>query len=399
MTKQKLQIGLIVLIAFLGTFQPFGLDPYLPNIQPIADDFGVSGELIQLTLSAYTLGIAAGVLVAGPLSDAVGRRRPALVALLAFSAASFMTAFASSIEWFFAGRTLQGFFASALLVVGAAMMRDLYTGLLLVRAVGRQMLVQSTSWFIGPFLGSAILYISDFRGLGIGLGIFALPIFVLVWRSLPDTMPLETRQKNTLSELFARFANVFKDRSFNGFVVIQVCINVALFSYLSVAPFVYDGRYGIESNQVGIFLAINSMAAYLGTQIGARLSLKLQPQWVLLLALCVGGFAGIAQMATAQFDWGFVAFTSFIALFTFGFGMSTTPIYALSMVPHPHEAGTAQAMMGMAGMVATSAAGPLYVAVDHMSSIGIGAIMLGFMIVAVIALFAVVQPSKLKVMT
>jgi DHA1 family bicyclomycin/chloramphenicol resistance-like MFS transporter len=93
MTQTKLRSGLILLIGALGMFQPLSLDPYMPNIGPIARDLNFQASLIAQNLTFLTLGVSVGLVIAGPLSDAIGRRRPVLFALAGFALASFATTF------------------------------------------------------------------------------------------------------------------------------------------------------------------------------------------------------------------------------------------------------------------------------------------------------------------
>jgi DHA1 family bicyclomycin/chloramphenicol resistance-like MFS transporter len=398
MTQTKLRTGLILLIGALGVLQPFSLDPYLANIGFIAEDLKVSNALIAQNLTALTLGVAVGLAVAGPLSDAIGRRRPVLMALTGYIMAAILASTATSVEVFFTGRVLQGFFAACAAIVANAMLRDLYEGLLLIKAMGRSMLLMASSWFIGPIFGSYLQSFTDWRGLGFILATLAAFLLVLIYFKLPDTMSLEARTKSTAKQVAKRFVNLLKDRVFLGVVFIQITINVSLFAYLSVAPFVYDTAYNVTPADVGIFLSINSVGAYLGSQIGAKLSQVIKPQYALLVSLVIGSTAGLGLVFTATMNLGFIAFTSIMAIFTLGFGISSTPVLGLAMAAHPEEAGTAAGLVLVAGTIATTVAGAYYAILDKTSSIGIGITQFAAMGIGIIILFAVVRPKELEIM-
>jgi DHA1 family bicyclomycin/chloramphenicol resistance-like MFS transporter len=398
MTETKLRTGLILLIGALGVLQPFSLDPYLANISFIAKDLNVAQTLIAQNLTALTLGISLGTVVAGPMSDAIGRRRPILFALVGYIGAAILASSANTVEVFFAGRILQGFFAAAAAVIANAMLRDMYEGMLLIKAVGRSMLLMATSWFIGPIFGSYLQSFTNWRGLGYILATLAATLLVIIFIKLPDTMTRDQRTKTTAREVASRFLYLLKDRVFLGLIFVQSCISVSLFCYLSVSPFVYGTTYGINPAQVGIFLSINSVGAYLGSQLGTKLSQKIKPQWALLIALAIGVIAGAILIFTATMNLGFIFFTSALALFTLGFGTSVTPLLGLAMASHPNEAGTAAAVIAVSGTVATTIAGAYYAILDHTSAIGIGFTQFGFMTLGIIILFTVVRPNKLEVM-
>jgi DHA1 family bicyclomycin/chloramphenicol resistance-like MFS transporter len=332
MTETKLRTGLILLIGALGVLQPFSLDPYLANISFIAKDLNVAETLIAQNLTALTLGISVGTVIAGPMSDAIGRKKPIIFALIGYIGAAILASVATNVEVFFTGRILQGFFASAAAVIANAMLRDMYEGLLLIKAVGRSMLLMATSWFIGPIFGSYLQSFTNWRGLGHILAILGTALLILILFKLPDTMTKEQRTKTTAKDVATRFGYLVKDRVFLGLIIVQSCISVSLFSYLSVGPFVYDNAYQINPAQVGIFLSINSVGAYIGSQLGTKLSSKIKPQYALLVALAIGVAAGVVQILTATMNLGFVFFTTTLAIFAIGFGTSVTPILGLSLI-------------------------------------------------------------------
>ena len=398
MTQTKLRTGLILLIGALGMLQPLSLDPYMPNISNIAKDLNVQAALIGQNLTFLTLGVSVGLVVAGPLSDAIGRRRPVLLALFGYALASLATAFVTNVEFFFTLRAAQGFFAACAAVVANAMLRDLYQGLQLIKAIARSMLLMGTTWFLGPIFGSVLQSFTDWRGLGILLAIASTILLVVIYLKLPDTMTLEDRTKTTAKEVVSGFARLLKDRVFLGLVLVQVTISVALYSYLNISTFIYGNAFGIGATQVGFFLAINSACSYTGAQLGAALSRRFKPQYVLLGTQVLGISAGIGLIFIAIFQAPFIIFTGTMALFVMSFGSSITPILGLAMDSHPHEAGTAAAIITFSGTFAATLAGPLYATLDHNSSLGMGIAISITLSIGVILLFAIVRPNKLEVM-
>ena len=398
MTQTKLRTGLILLIGALGMLQPLSLDPYMPNIANIARDLKVDATLIGQNLTFLTLGVSVGLVVAGPMSDAIGRRRPVLFALGGYVLASIGTAFVNNVEIFFTLRALQGFFAACAAVVANAMLRDLYQGLQLIKALARSMLLMGTTWFLGPIFGSVLQSFTDWRGLGLLLaGATAVLLLIIFWK-LPDTMSLEDRTKTTAKEVVNGFARLLKDRVFLGLVLIQITISISLYSYLNISTFIYDNAYNVGATQVGFLLAINSACSYTGAQLGAFLSRKFMPQYVLLGTQVLGVAAGIGLIFIAIFQAPFIVFTSTMALFVMSFGSSITPVLGLAMDSHPHEAGTAAAVITFSGTFAATLAGPLYATLDHNSSLGIGIAIAVTLSIGIFFLFAIVKPRKLEVM-
>lgn len=76
--------GVIVAVAACGTL---GMHMIIPALPATADALGVSAGVIQLAITLYLVGLAAGQLFYGPISDRLGRRPVLLAGLALFTAA------------------------------------------------------------------------------------------------------------------------------------------------------------------------------------------------------------------------------------------------------------------------------------------------------------------------
>lgn len=391
-TKQFSRGKAIAIIGAVQTLQPFTLDPYLPSVKPIATDFAVDPSVIQLTLSAVTLGFAIGMLIAGPFSDNFGRRRPLLIGMGVYLLATLSVSLSPSVEIFFAMRMLQGLSAAAVLVVGNAMLRDMFEGLALIKALSRAMLLQAASWFIGPFMGSMFLYFTNWRGVAAIVGSLCGLLLILAWRLLPETLHQDNRKEQLFAGMHKRFAAVLRDRQYAGLVGISACFALAIFSYLTVTPFVYSQEFGIASTGIGLFIALNSIGSYIGVQVTSKLSQYIPAQWVLTGVIGLAGIFGLAMLLFAKTQPPLWLAAGLIVLYVFTFGSSLTPNTVLAMAPHGNEAGTAAALMSVAGYLATAAAGPFYTSLTKTDLSGVGATVVTMMSIAMLLMFFVVKP-------
>src|SRR4051794_2137772 len=119
---------LVVVLGALSAFGPLSIDMYLPALPELADDLGAAPSLVQLTLTACLLGLAAGQLLGGPISDARGRRGPLLVGLCVYVVASALCALAPSVGVLIGLRFVQGLAGAFGIVIGRAVVRDLVEG-------------------------------------------------------------------------------------------------------------------------------------------------------------------------------------------------------------------------------------------------------------------------------
>src|ERR1700733_8965396 len=101
-------LRLTLILGALSAFGPLSMDMYLPGLPSLTRDLGASASTGQLTLTGCMLGIAAGQLFTGPVSDSLGRRRPLLVGLTGYIAASLACAAAPSIAVLVVVRLIQG---------------------------------------------------------------------------------------------------------------------------------------------------------------------------------------------------------------------------------------------------------------------------------------------------
>lgn len=389
----------ILIIGGLQTLQPFTLDPYLPSGPMIARGFEVPDSVIQLTFSALTLGFALGQLIAGPLSDSIGRRKPMLIGSAALVLATIFVALAPSIELFFVSRFIQGVAGAAVFVVGNAVVRDLYEGLSLLKVMSRVLLIQALSWFIGPFAGSQLLQFMDWRGVSLIIGSFALLMLLTAMKFLPETLHHEDRRDEIFSGMLKRFTYVLKDRIYVGLLIISMLNGVSLWAYLIVTPFVLTNQFDMTPEQFGLVLTMNSFGAYLGVQFSSKLAQRVPAQWILVGLHIVSIALGIALVAAAMGKAPLLLVATLIWLFVFSFGMTVTPIGALSLAPHGNEAGTAASLMAVLGSLAIAAAGPLYTTLSKQDMSGVGMTIAVLHLLALIAMVTIVHPRKVPALT
>lgn len=384
----------ILIVGGLQTLQPFSVDPLLPAAVGIARDFAVPETVIQLTLSALTLGFALGQLISGPLSDAIGRRKPIVIGSSIFVISTLLTANAPFVEFFMVSRFLQGLSAAAVAVICNAVLRDLYDGLPLLKAMSRALLIQALSWFIGPLAGSQLLAIMDWRGVSLVVSSFAVVMLIIATKFLPETLHVDNRRETIFQGMLPRFRHVLKDRIYVGLLIISALNSFGLWAYLSAAPFVLTNQFGLEPAQFGALIAVNSFGAYIGVQLASKLAQYVPAQWILVglhVATTVLGISLWLQSGTNPSLWQMAIL---LWLFVVGFGFTVTPIGALSLAPHGEEAGTAASLMAVIGSLVTAAAGPLYASLSKQDMSGIGIAIAAAHLIALLVMFTVVRPKQ-----
>ncbi|MFZ2259822.1 MAG: MFS transporter, partial [Luteococcus japonicus] len=155
---------LVVVLGILGALGPMTIDTYLPALPRLAQNLDATASQAQLTLSAMMMGLGLGQLVFGPLSDAVGRRRPLLWGLIGHAVASVICGLAPTITVLLAGRLLQGLASASIAVASQAMIRDLFRGMRAAELLSRLALITGMAPILAPLVGSGLLTFTSWRG-------------------------------------------------------------------------------------------------------------------------------------------------------------------------------------------------------------------------------------------
>ncbi len=263
---------LALLLALLSMLGPFSVDTYLPAFVSIAHALDASALEVQQTLTAYMASFAVMILWHGALSDAFGRRSIIISSLAVYASASFGCAVAGSVESLWIFRMLQGVSAGAGVVIGRAIIRDLYAGAEAEKMLSLVTMIFSISPAIAPIIGGWIVTLSDWRTIFHLLFLFALLLIALCWRYLPESLPKEKRQPVHPVSLWRTYRMIFLSPRFQLKAGALAFNFSGLFLYVSAAPALITRHLGLGPNQFG-WLFIPSVAGiFLGALAANRLA-------------------------------------------------------------------------------------------------------------------------------
>lgn len=339
--------GWAALLGSMIAIAAFNIDLYLPAFPEIQDELATSAVRVQLTLTGSLLGFAAGQLVLGPLSDAVGRRPPLLAGLALFVLASLAAAAAPNIEALIVLRVLQGIGVAATYVVALAMVKDMFDGVGAARLIARLILVLGVAPILAPSIGSAVLEVTGFRGVFVLLALLGAALLAVGLLRLPETLPPERRTPAGRRETARTYRALLADRALVGLVLTAAFSISTLFSYIAAAPFVLQELYGLDTQQFGLAFAAIGAALIAGTQLTGQLVIRVAPERLLLTGLC--GSLGAALLLAALVSTGTGGLPGLLlallatALFV-GIALPTAP--ALVLARHGRAAGSASALLG-----------------------------------------------------
>ena len=380
-------VQLVLVLGALIAMGPLTIDMYLPALPALAKDLGASDTGVQFTLTGMLLALACGQLVIGPVSDALGRRRPLLVGVAVHALTSLLCAVAPDVVSLSAVRVLQGFAGAAISVNAMATVRDLFVGIAAARLLSRLMLVIGVAPVLAPSLGGLILQYTSWRGIFVVLAVCALLMVLVAAFGLRETLPPPRRRSARPMATLRTYRSLLRDPTFVALVLVAGLMMSALFSYVSGSSFVLQGIYGLDPRTFGIVFGCNALGIVLGTQLNPLLLQRYRPSQVLTFAVLGATTAAATMVLTTLTGFGGL-FGLLVPLAMVvgccGLALPNTPALALSR--HGEAAGTAAAMLGsvqfgvgavtapLVGVLGTSSAVPMAAVI--FSGAGLAAVLL-----------------------
>ncbi len=382
-----------VALGLLSTFGPLSLDLYLPALPELADDLQTTTSAAQLSITGCLIGLAFGQLVAGPLSDRFGRRRPLIIGLAAFMIASLACAFAPSSTVLLILRLVQGLAGAAGLVIARAVARDLYEGKALTIFFSRLILISGFAPVIAPVLGGQLSKVMSWRGIFGVLAGFGLLLLLVGIFGLRETLPAQRRTAGGLPATLRGFGVLLRDRLFVGSALSAGLAAASMFAYIAGATFVLQRIYGLSAQGFSLVFGMNSLGIVAAGQVGARLARRWSALRVLALGLVINlvGTAGLAVSVLAGLDLPFLVGSLFVMVSALGlvFPSATT----LAMSGYPDRAGAASSLLGVSQFLFGAIAAPLVGIAGEDSAVPLGLVAVTASSCAVGVFATVVYPA------
>lgn len=359
-TSRGQRARIVLVLGSLIALGPLTIDMYLPALPVITEDLHSGPTTTQLTLTGTLAGLAFGQLVLGPLSDAVGRRRPLLAGLGLHVVASLLCAVAPTIALLGVLRVLQGVGVAAATVVAMAVLRDLFSGTMFARLLSRLLLVMGAAPVLAPTLGSWLLELTRWPGVFVALAGSGAALLAVAALGLPETLPPHRRRPAGIRPIGRTYLGLLRDRTFVGLAAVAALTFGSLFAYVSGSSFVLQEQYGLDEQQFGLAFGAGAIGLIGSTQINPWLLRRYQPRTILVAALSTGAAFGLTLLGVVAFDVGGLPATLaalWAVLTAVGLAMPNAP--ALAMSGHGEAAGTAAALLGAAQFGTGAVAAPV----------------------------------------
>ncbi len=358
--RDHVPLLLLVSLAVLNAAAPLSTDMYLSSMPRMSGDLGTDAASVQLTLTTFMLGVAAGQLVIGALSDRWGRRRPLLVGSVVFLLSSALCALAPSVGVLIALRFVQGFSGSAGMVIGRAVVSDSVRGVAAARTFSLLMVVGALAPVLAPIGGTGIDALAGWRAIFVVLAVAGCVMLAGVTFVVTETLPWHRRSTGGLSQSVRLARTVVANRRFTGYLFTVVFAFGAMFAYVSASPFVVQDVLGLSSAHYALDFAVNSVGLISMSTLSARLVGRVSPLRLVTVGVSLLGFAALSLLAVTSFGlvrpWTVLPLLFLVAS---SMGLTSGNGVALAMGSITEGAGTASAVLGSLQFTVGAAVSPL----------------------------------------
>jgi DHA1 family bicyclomycin/chloramphenicol resistance-like MFS transporter len=335
---------IVVLVAGLSMLGQFAIATYLPAFSVMAQALHASPTQVQQSLSAYLLPFALMIPWHGAISDAIGRRRMILAGNVLFTIGSLMCAAAPSVSLLYAGRALQGISAGVGVVIGRAMVRDVFHGTE-AQKIMALVAIFALAPALAPVCGGWLLLWTGWRSIFIFLSILSASLLVISWKFVPETLPLSRR--HPLHPLHPRalaqaYATLLTTPRFVALALANAAVNLAIYLYVLAAPTFVAKHLGLGEQSFGYLFVPIVLGLIAGAAVAHRVAGQGSPARSVVLGHLVMVVAGVINigvnaMHASPLPWDLVA----LPIFGVGMMMTQPSLLVMALDCFPERRGLA----------------------------------------------------------
>lgn len=337
-------------IAMMASFMAsvaISIDAMLPALKVMGEELGVQDlNHTQYIIVLIFGGMAAGQLVAGPLSDAIGRKKVLYLGLALYAVGSVVSMLAPSMAVMLAGRLLQGLGVAGPYVSAVAIIRDKYSGADMARIMSLVMMIFVIVPSLAPALGQLIMYVASWRAIFAFFFVAAVGIAAWVYFGLEETLPPEKRIRLRALDVALGFREVFANRVTRGYMVCMGLAFGSFMGYLNSTRQIFQDLFNTGdwfSVYFGGLALVFGASSLFNAQIVQKHGMRRLCRSA-VIAIIGASLAYLAYRAIAGDQ--LIVFLAYVSVLYFAMGLMFGNLNAIAMEPMGHIAGIASAVIG-----------------------------------------------------
>ncbi|MEH6648848.1 MAG: Bcr/CflA family multidrug efflux MFS transporter [Motiliproteus sp.] len=393
-----LTVGLLgfPLLGILSGIGALSIDMYLPAFPAIATELAVDSGEVELSLSVFLIGFALGQAIHGPLSDRFGRKPLILWGLLLYGLTSAACALSLDIDQLQWARLLQGLAGASGSVLARAVIRDLYQGESLARAMSWLMLIMTAAPMLAPLIGSLMLDAFGWRSIFWTLTGFAALWFLLIAWIIPETRAPGPGLSLRPVALLGAFSQVLGNGRAMGYALCGGFGFGGMFAYITGTPFIYINLFGVSPTGYALLFAANIAAMATGSLLNTRYLGRIGRDGMIRVLTGVMLFAAgllVLDSATGLFGlWGLVIP---LALYVGCLGALAANCISGTLDLFPKTAGTASSVFGVLQFGIGSLGGALVANLGDGTPLPMALVILTLALFSALSFRLIVRPEKI----
>lgn len=373
-----------LLMALLMSIVAISIDALLPALGIIAGDLQLANpNHAQYLIVGIFGGMAVGQLIAGPLSDALGRKPILYAGIALYLIGSVICYFAQSLDMLLAGRVVQGLGVSGPYVSAVSIVRDKFSGRQMAKIMSLIMIIFMAVPAIAPSIGQLVLFYTSWHGIFVMYIIYAVLVGAWIFVRLEETLPRESRIPFHIPNILDGFKQVFTTRMTVCYMVCMGFCFGGLMAYLNSAQQIFQDQFdagkmfSVYFGGLAVMIAISSL-------LNSRLVEKLGMRYISSRAFwAIGAASAVFLLMHLFVDITLWMFLGYAAILFFCFGLVFGNLNALAMEPMGHIAGIAAAVVGSVSSVMSLSIGAI---IGQMYDGTLVPMVTGFVVLSVLAL-------------
>lgn len=353
--KNKIGIFVPATLGMLTAFGPFVTDFYLPVLPEMSEFFQTSPALASLSLTTGMIGLAAGQVFIGPLTDKYGRKKILVGSMLMFAIASVLCIFAPNIYVFNLMRVFQGLAGAGGIVISKSMSTDMYSGKELANFMAILGSINGIAPVCAPVIGGVMAGFTTWQGVFALLLVIGIILMICSAR-LPETLVPEKRIHQSVMHVYANLFRVFRNRLFTLSTLAEMACFFTFFAYIASSPFILQQIYGLTPFEFSLCFAINAFTIGIGAALGPQFK---HTNTALKCGAIDYVVAAVSLSLFLYMHAPLVVIMGFYIYMLVSFGLMQPGLTATALDAERQNAGAASAIFGASGFVAGAISSPL----------------------------------------
>ncbi|MFX9769792.1 multidrug effflux MFS transporter [Acinetobacter baumannii] len=343
-----------LLMALLMSIVSFSIDAVLPALGEVGRVFELkNNNQTQWVIIGIFSGMTIGQLIAGPLSDAIGRKRILFTGIIIYFLGSLLCFTTQSFEWFLVGRFIQGIGVSGPYVASISIVRDKYSGAQMARIMSLIMMVFMVAPAIALSLGQLIIHFFGWRDIFVLYMIYATVVGAWVALRLEETLLPENRLPMRLQAFQEGFKEVVSNKTTMSYLLCAGFCFGGFIGYLGTSQQIFMQQFGKTGQEFSAYFAVLAGVMGIASFTNSKIVMKFGMRPICIygfLSLCLISliFLGIQLIGVTVAFWMFMLYACILFLL---FGTLFGNLNAIAMEPMGHVAGMASAIIGAASSV------------------------------------------------